>query len=327
MESKELLTNTDRSQKKVRFQEGPPPVVHGPWIVLADTGLVPFLLSGSAQFDSSRSYSRSENIRIQLKDASLLEFEVDIANIGNSSSQLTNLIFIFWGEDDKQIGYYPYPLNISVPCSDNFEGAPVVPGIKRERGKIEFPLQRSLPGADPITDTSQITHVYVIGYDPGMDFMDRICETFVKTTLDGNKATDQNPCRSSLKIACWTQQKPSFVLTGNSLQHNVSAMVECALMLKGPVSANANFGLMKPTRNVWNYSLQTSNYGFLEGVHPLPRGGVDFLLNSERYGDKVSSTPANCRISPHADGDIVDLEWEDGADSEYNDYKIRVIHR
>src|SRR6185295_17924805 len=148
MESRELLT--DRSQEKAHFQDGPPPIVHGPWIVLADIDQIPSLLSGTAQFDSSRSYSRSENIRIHLADASFLEFEVYLANIGNSNSELTNLFFIFWGEDDKQIGYYPYPLNISIPCPDNFEGAHVLPAIKTLSDRIRFPLLGSIPGADPI---------------------------------------------------------------------------------------------------------------------------------------------------------------------------------
>lgn len=328
MESVETLySNIAREIGNTVFNDDDGNVNHGVWLVLTDATRQHSVLTGSARSNPSISYSRSDTLRVSRAESSLMELEVDILNIGDTDSQITNLLFILWGKEERQIGFYPYPLNISVPCPTNFEVAGPQPEVTPVRN-ILVPLPLGVPAAGnvPITNPSEITHIYAIAFDAMLAPLDRACSNFLEETLRGNKAVAENPCRLSTQIACWTPPDPAFRLSGNNIRHNLSGMVECFLT-SVDAGVDASFGLHSPTTARWHSNLLSTRWGLLEGGHPLPVGDVEFLLGSSNSGDVGSANTSNCRIKLYSDGDIVELQWEDGSDGDFNDYVVRVIHR
>lgn len=53
---------------------------------------------------------------------------------------------------------------------------------------------------------------------------------------------------------------------------------------------------------------------------------IVFYLDWDLGVNKYSNRNTDCRLSSPSYG-IIDLEWEDGGDGDYNDYRIRMIHR
>lgn len=275
---------------------------------LVEIPLARAIIVQRSENDFTNAYSRSH---FQISEhLGVIQLTIRIFNLGDVDSNMAYLWLIVFANDDST-------------------------KIIRIRQSITIKAKTNIDFLHPLTiaefgvsDFDKVRNVYAIISDPLFDRFERKLTDFIDfiRNNDFNNALKINPCRVSRKVGSWNLSQSPFQLSGNTLTHDKG--FADFILVSFDADANANFGLLDTDGNkraIIN-NLRGQRRNTVLNTVSLNQNVIVFYLDSDLGETKYSNRASDCRLSSPAFG-IIDLEWEDGGDVDYNDFRIRMIHR
>ncbi|MBX3242797.1 MAG: hypothetical protein KIT80_03255 [Chitinophagaceae bacterium] len=269
------------------------------------------LNKSSSDFDLS--YSAASSLRFEPITSYEYILSGVIDNYGDVDSELTYLQAIVWKRDGSSIfKRFKTPTSIYHKSSSPFYYTGL---FQNDFGVSNF---------------ADILNAFFIVCDPLMDKYEDELKKFIDKNITQDRYLQINPCRYSPKVVSWNLQMNPLEVENNIISELAGGYYD-VILLSRSASNNADIGITIGGNDRLLYpNLPETNTPILLCQTPLVhKGDVSFYLNSN--GRQYFSTDTtSCKISQPSTG-IVDLEWEDHGDpnnpSDFDDYKIRLIHR
>lgn len=275
---------------------------------LVDTPLAIAIIKQRSENDFNNAYSPS-NFQIS-ESFGVVQLTIRIFNLGDVDSNMTYLWLIVLANDNTT-------------------------KIVRIRQSISVKSKSHIDFLHPLTlvdigvnDFNDVKNVYAIVSDPLFDKLEKKLTDFIDfiRNNDLNNAIKINPCRVSRKVGSWNLSQSPFQLNANTIIHDKG--FADFILVSVDAGANANFGILNPdgSKQAIINDLKGQTQNIVLNTVSVNENEIVFYLDSDLGVTKYSNRASDCRLSSSSYG-IIDLEWEDGGDGDYNDYRIRMIHR
>jgi hypothetical protein len=262
-------------------------------------------------------WNHAEGIAVDLVSRSV---SVQVVNVGNVGSELAQLDLIAWEVDSagKMVAKI-------VPAEDVFPVKAYMPGDK------SYPaVTRNVILPNDIA-MDRLSHLYAIASDFLFDPLDPPAEQFMKDSAAGLVDLESYPAMLSRHVACWTRPGKAFrVEPANRIWLQGTWVAELKLKSHN-AGANAHLWLDKPLSSQLFPSMLSALPGSTRHV-VLALSEVEFQLRSDIPNTFLSTDAGHARVSvgareatlsPTGQGDLLQIEWEDSNDNDFNDYVVQ----
>jgi len=275
---------------------------------LVDTPLAIAIIKQRSESDFTNAYSPSS---LQISELlGVVQLTIKIFNLGDVDSNMTYLWLIVLANDNTtKIVRIKQSMSV------------------KSKSHIDFlhPLTLVDMGVNGFND---IKNVYAVISDPLFDKFEKKLTDFIDLIRnnDLSNALRINPCRVSRKVGSWNLSQNPFQLNGNIIIHDKG--FADFILVSVDAGANANFGILNSdgSKQAIINNLKGKVQNIVLNTVSVNQNEIVFYLDSDLGVTKYSNKTSDCRLSSPSYA-IIDLEWEDGGDGDYNDYRIRMIHR